>query len=68
MTESSGWVLSDQQLFWTSDAGQSWTEIGPSIPVDASVQDIQFIDGDRGWLLATTSETNGGVRFQLSQT
>ena len=35
MTDSSGWVLSDRQLFWTSDAGQTWTEISPSIPEDA---------------------------------
>ena len=68
MTESSGWVLFDQQLFWTSDAGQTWTEISPSIPADASVEDVQFIDSNMGWLLATVPNPDGGALFQLSQT
>ena len=67
MTESSGWVLIDRQLFWTSDAGQIWTEISPSIPADASVEDVQFIDSNRGWLLSTTRDPDGGALFQLSQ-
>jgi hypothetical protein len=68
VTESSGWVLSDRQLFWTSDAGQTWTEIGPSVPADATVEDVQFIDSNLGWLLATTRDTDGSALFQLSQT
>ena len=68
LTESSGWVLFGQALFWTSDAGRTWTEIGPSIPADASVEDVQFTDSDRGWLLATTRDPNGGALFWLSQT
>ena len=44
MTESSCWVLLDQELFRTSDAGQTWIEISPSIPAEASVEDVQFID------------------------
>src|SRR5688572_12041201 len=68
MTESSGWVLLDQALFWTSDAGQTWTEISPSIPADTMVEDIQFIDSNRGWLLASIRDPNGGALFQLSQT
>ena len=48
MTELSGWVLFDNGLFWTSNAGQTWTEISPSIPDEASVEDVQFIDSDRG--------------------
>ncbi|HXQ37821.1 MAG TPA: hypothetical protein VN843_27680, partial [Anaerolineales bacterium] len=68
MTEASGWVLLGQQLFWTSDAGQTWTEIGPSIPADASVEDILFIDSNRVWLLATTPDPDGRALFQLSRT
>src|SRR5687768_14860104 len=68
ITESSGWVLIDRQLFWTSDAGQTWTEISPSIQTDAFVEDVQFIDSRQGWLLSTTPDSNGGTLFQLSQT
>ncbi|HZJ22733.1 MAG TPA: glycoside hydrolase domain-containing protein [Anaerolineales bacterium] len=68
ITESSGWVLIDRQLFWTSDAGQTWTEISPSIQTDAFVEDVQFIDSKQGWLLSITPDSNGGALFQLSQT
>src|SRR6185436_2785604 len=68
MTDSSGWVLFNRQLFWTSDAGQTWTEISPSIPGDASVEDVQFIDPNMGWLLVTVPNPEGGALFQLFQT
>jgi photosystem II stability/assembly factor-like uncharacterized protein len=68
MTESSGWLLLNRQLFWTSDNGQTWTEISPPIPIDSSIESVQFIDSNQGWLLATTRDLNGGTLFQLSQT
>ena len=54
VTDTSGWVLLDKHLFWTSDAGQTWSEIGPSIPTDTSVEDVEFIDSNIGWMLLTT--------------
>ena len=60
---SSGWVLSDKQLFWTSDSGQTWDGIGPSIPVDATVQDVEFIDFNTGWILWTTINADGSSNF-----
>jgi hypothetical protein len=40
MTDTSGWVLIDQQLFWTSDAGQSWREISPYLAVGLVISDF----------------------------
>ncbi|PWB68847.1 MAG: hypothetical protein C3F07_21175, partial [Anaerolineales bacterium] len=68
LTATSGWVLLDRQLFWTSDAGSSWDEIGPSIPPDASVNDIDLIDPDTGWLLWTTTNLDGSANFTLAHT
>ena len=68
MTESSGWMLLGQQLFWTSDAGQTWANLSPSLPADASVEDVQFLDSAVGWVLASLPNPDGSVRFQLSQT
>ena len=44
LTASSGWILLDQHLFWTSNAGQTWNEISPSISSDAFIQDVELID------------------------
>ena len=68
LTASSGWVLLGGHLFSTSDAGQTWNEIGPSLSSDASIQDIQFIDAHTGWMLWTTIDPGRGASFYLTQT
>jgi glycoside hydrolase-like protein len=68
LTTTSGWVLLGQQLFWTSDAGQTWNEIGPSIPSGATVQDVDFVDADTAWVLWTTVGSESSARFHLSHT
>lgn len=66
--ELSGWVLLESHLFWTSDAGQSWEEIGPSVPSTALVQDVEFIDPNTGWMLWTTANDDGTANYTLAQT
>ena len=68
LTASSGWVLLGGHLFSTSDAGQTWNEIGPALSSDASIQDIQFIDAHTGWMLWTMIDPNSGASFYLVQT
>jgi len=68
LTAMSGWILLDQHLFWTSDAGQTWNEISPSIPSGAAVQDVSFLDANTGWLLWTLVTSDNSVVFQLAQT
>ncbi len=68
LTTTSGWILLDQKLFWTSDAGGTWKDIGPSLPLEALVQDVKFIDDSLGWVLWTTADSEGGAEFQLSLT
>ena len=68
LTATSGWILLDQKLFWTSDAGGTWEDIGPSLPSEALVQDVKFIDNGLGWVLWTTAGSEGGAEFQLSRT
>ena len=66
LTASSGWVLLDQHVFWTSDAGQAWQEIGPSIPPGALVQDVEFKDASMGWVLWSIANPDGSIEFQLA--
>ena len=68
MAESSGWVLLDGHLFRTSDAGQTWSEISPSIPVEAAVQDVEFIDSNTGWMLWMTINPDGSSSFTVAHT
>jgi photosystem II stability/assembly factor-like uncharacterized protein len=68
LTELSGWILVDRELFWTSDSGQSWDTISPSIPTGVIVQDVEFIDVDTGWILWTTGNVDGSANFTLART
>ena len=68
LTTGSGWILLDRHLFWTSNAGQSWNEISPPIPAEASIQDVEFIDPDMGWVLWTTGNFDGSASFALALT
>ena len=67
-TADSGWVLLDQHLFNTSDAGQTWQEVGPSLPVGAVVQDVELQDARLGWVLWTMIDPDGVVEFHLAHT
>jgi photosystem II stability/assembly factor-like uncharacterized protein len=67
-TENSGWMLLDQRLFRTSDAGQTWQDISPSMPPEALVQDVEFKDASTGWILWTIATPDGDIRFQLAHT
>ena len=68
LTTNSGWVLIGLHLFWTYDAGQVWNEISPSIPPDGSIQAVEFIDSNIGWMLWTTANSDGSANFQLAHT
>ena len=68
LTANSGWVLLDQHLFWTPDAGQTWHEIGPSIPVGALIQDVEFRDAHTGWVLWTIANSDSGAEFEFAYT
>ena len=67
-TASSGWVLIDNKLFRTSDAGGTWDEITPAMPLDAVLQDLQFMGPELGWVLFTTPNPDGGALFHAAQT
>ena len=68
LTDSSGWVLLDQTLWRTSDAGQAWQDISPALPAGAVIQDVRFLSWDAGWVLFTTPDPAGGARFHLART
>ena len=68
LTEDSGWILVEEQLFWTPDAGRSWEGITPSIPAGAEIQDVHFIDMSTGWVLWTTTDSSGSASFHLART
>ena len=68
LTDSSGWILLDQTLWRTSDAGATWQDISPALPADAAIRDVRFLNLNEGWVLFTTPDPAGGARFHLAHT
>ena len=68
LAPATGWLVLNQQLFWTSDDGQSWEQIGPAIPSAGTVEDVEFADSDTGWVLWTLANPDGTASFHLSRT
>ena len=68
MTPTSGWVILGHQLFWTEDAGETWMDLSPSIPAEASIEDIYFMDNNTGWMLWSMMNPDGLFVFQIAHT
>src|SRR6185503_10295574 len=49
-------------------SGQLWEDVSPSIPSEAIVQDVEFIDFNMGWILWTTHNDGGDEQFSLAHT
>lgn len=51
VSDSSGWALAGNKLFWTDDDGANWRDASPSAPGLLKIENIFFLDIDRGWAL-----------------
>jgi len=46
-----GWLLADQELWWTDDGGDHWRAITPALPPATTIAQAAFVDAVHGWLL-----------------
>jgi photosystem II stability/assembly factor-like uncharacterized protein len=70
-----GWLASSTELFQTTDGGLNWNPVTISTgPVGEFILEIEFVDDQHGWLIATPDEetwdprklyrtTDGGVNW-----
>ncbi len=67
-----GWLLLNQQLYWTASGGQTWKVITPSNLGSSGLRAAFFLDTRRGWLVSTNlsgdPSTGSGQVFTLSRT
>lgn len=46
-----GWVVLNNQLYWTSNGGTTWSLISSSIPAKTTIAAVNFIDNNEGRVL-----------------
>lgn len=58
VSSDAGWALVHNQLFWTMDDGQAWSNITPPLPSNSStasvVRAVAFVNASVGWVVAET--------------
>ncbi len=72
VSKTEGWLLLNDHLYWTTDGGNQWSAISPSIN-NSTIQTVFFRDTLHGWailsagnglMLATTSDTGHSWQSQ----
>ncbi len=66
LSSNEGWILKDNNLFWTDNSGASWRRITPS--VTGLVQAVEFLDTKDGWVVVMESGVAGGPHYTLAVT
>jgi photosystem II stability/assembly factor-like uncharacterized protein len=57
VTANHGWALTDQRLAWTSDTGDTWSEITPPDAPVADIRGVFFLDPSHGWVVSEASSS-----------
>jgi hypothetical protein len=66
ISPATGWVLRENQLLWTTNAGHSWQEITPLEP--GEILDVHFNDPRQGWLVSRQPLGAGTASLEFFRT
>lgn len=68
VSTNSGWILVDQNLYWTDDFGTEWRDITPTNRDGGKILAVQFINDHQGWLFKQITLPGGDVELGLLMT
>ena len=68
VTATAGWALLGQQLYWTDSGGEGWSDITPPGLGAGGIRAAGFADRLHGWVVITTADGAGDLRFGLERT
>jgi photosystem II stability/assembly factor-like uncharacterized protein len=68
VSNTEGWTLVGNHLYWTSNHGTSWSEITPALPLTATVYAVSFLDAEQGWVLWSDLGADGSLVLQIEHT
>ena len=67
VSPTEGWVWTDR-LYWTKDAGQSWTDITPPNSVDGRMAAVSFSDNQHGIAIFVIRGSQVPFTYKLART
>lgn len=68
ISATNGWALSGPQLYWTTTAGRTWTDITPPGHDQFTIQATFFLDARHGWAILARSAAPDTVAYLLART
>lgn len=69
LTSETGWTLMGPGLMWTTDGGNTWTNITPPVPKGEHITSVFFLDTQDGWALLSGPITGSEApRLDLAMT
>ena len=66
LSNTDGWVLTGEQLLWTSDAGKHWQEITPPKESNQSIDSVFFLDSLHGWSVLHSVDSAGRATITVA--
>ena len=64
LNADSGWVLTEQNLLWTTNKGSQWTDITPAGITNPLLRTAFFLNTSNGWVLNTDFQSNASANAQ----
>jgi photosystem II stability/assembly factor-like uncharacterized protein len=68
VTPTEGWILTDNDLLWTADAGGTSRVITPSGVAASAIRGSFFRDAQTGWVVSSDSQSEAGSILKISKT
>jgi hypothetical protein len=68
LTAQIGWAQRGPHLYWTTDDGAHWKDIGPAKSSQTSIASVFFLDTSTGWALLAHEDDNGVMQFDVAAT
>ncbi len=68
ISPNTGWAVKDKSIYWTTDNGARWKEVGPNVGPEEVLEDVNFIDSQNGWALISWNGPTSLRQFRVAHT
>jgi len=66
ISETEGWVLTDERLLLSTDAANEWMDVTPPDMAGRDIRGVTFLDFSNGWVVASGNSDSSGATQLVS--
>jgi len=68
LSSDEGWILINQQIYWTKTGGSCWKNISPPGMKQSKIRAVFFLDTQHGWIILTNTDKDENVTYAIART